>query len=245
MTQASICCRSSPQVISGSREGGAFRPLEISGDCQRVAPHPPCGELRHSNPPRDSRQSGGLPVVIALCLDRLRILPHGVRNATRLDAEHLVILLLCCLLAISGCTGAGATGETSQLLRLSRGSIELGVILQGDHGQDTFSLMNRGTHPVEVVKIETSCDCLQIEPGHFRVEPGKQVLVTAIMDLSSEPTFAGQLAVGAKGFGPTGETAFEFEVNADVRVDAAFSALADQARPRAPKVPEPQPMPSD
>jgi len=130
----------------------------------------------------------------------------------------------------AGCRPAGgsnaATAEpiaigvqkSSALLEPSSRTVDLGLVPQAGSERETFELTNPGSEPVTVARITSSCECLKLRPGPpFTVPPGRSLAVTAELDLSAEPQFAGGLSITVTGYTPEGERAFEITVEADVR----------------------------
>lgn len=101
------------------------------------------------------------------------------------------------------------------LLIASPPKIDMGEVHQGKRKHGTFSLTNSGTRPVEVVRFESSCPCLQIAVPQ-QVVPGSQVLIDVDLDLRNEPGFSGGLSIEIRGWTIVGEPAFFLVVEVNV-----------------------------
>jgi len=108
--------------------------------------------------------------------------------------------------------------KPSALLEPSSQTIDLGLVPQAGSERETFELTNPGSEPVTVARISSSCECLKLRPAPpFTVPPGRSLAVTAELDLSAEPQFAGGLSITVTGYTPEGERAFEITVSAAVK----------------------------
>ncbi len=100
------------------------------------------------------------------------------------------------------------TDHPITLLTPSSKTIDLGFVPQAGQEQETFSLSNTGTKPVDIAKIETSCDCLELRFPRRTIGPSEKILVRAKLDLTKEPQFLGGLGIVLKGQTCAGETVF-------------------------------------
>jgi len=163
--------------------------------------------------------------------------PFSISTVHHLNRSTAVGLLVAglamCLLAASGCSGpAGSAGEPTHhspktLLTPSATTIDLGIVPQAGREQETFSLTNCGTKPVEISKIETSCDCLDIRLSRRVIGPSEKLLATTSLDLSKEPNFLGGLAIEVKGLTGSGDPAFSIVVDVTVRPREEFPEKED------------------
>ncbi|MGC8643870.1 MAG: DUF1573 domain-containing protein [Isosphaeraceae bacterium] len=80
----------------------------------------------------------------------------------------------------------------------------------------SLALKNQSARPLAVERIETSCPCLTVGPMAVRVEPGRVVQLTAVLDPSEEPDFRGPLSVSVVGRGG-GRYLFRTWVDVEVR----------------------------
>jgi hypothetical protein len=87
--------------------------------------------------------------------------------------------------------------------------LNLGEVPAGGRKQCDFGLMNRTGSPVEVVQIETSCDCLTIALPSRVVSPDQKVEGRARLDLREEPRFTGKLSIRVRGKEKSGQAVFE------------------------------------
>ncbi len=145
-----------------------------------------------------------------------------------------------------GCAGpAGSAGETTAtnhrsaksgqspatLLVTSAKSVELGIVPQAGREQETFSISNAGSNVVEIAKVETSCDCLDVELSRRIAKPGEKLLGVVKLDLAKEPGFTGNLAIEVKGLAKTGELAFSVSVLVTIRPPAEFERTRTEDSP--------------
>jgi hypothetical protein len=156
-----------------------------------------------------------------------------------LGAASVVLGLLLGPILLAGCSGpAGSAGEATHsrplatrqqrtLLTPSVPTVDLGIVPQGGHETETFSLTNAGSTPVEVARVETSCDCLAIRLARRVIGPSEKVLAQAALDLSKEPDFRGSLAIEVTGLTSSGTVAFSLVVNVTVRPREEFESKED------------------
>ena len=51
----------------------------------------------------------------------------------------------------------------------------------------SFPVTNRGSEPLSVIGIGSSCSCLSVSPPRFDLKPGETTTVTAVVDLTAKP----------------------------------------------------------
>ncbi len=108
------------------------------------------------------------------------------------DGLALVILLL----LFSGCTGRKSSVDPVATTPPSiRATIDLGVIIQGKSCAMNRWIRNDGDHPIHIVKIDKSCDCLDIRLSRSQLAPGERTLAYCSYDGSHELDFVGSLAI--------------------------------------------------
>ena len=73
--------------------------------------------------------------------------------------------------------------------------LDLGVIVQGKSAALGCWVTNNGKNPVQVSKIESSCDCLTVTLSKQQIAPGEKILVTASYDGAKEAEFVGSLQI--------------------------------------------------
>jgi hypothetical protein len=96
----------------------------------------------------------------------------------------------------------------------------LGRVPSGSRTEGAFTLHNNSTEPVELDRIETSCECLAVEVAERAIAPGARVKARYVLDLGHEPRFAGSLSLTATGHksmkaacpGPVFEIRIEAEI---------------------------------
>lgn len=74
-------------------------------------------------------------------------------------------------------------------------TIELGVVRQGQVASLNVWLKNAGKSAVEVSKIQTSCECLELKLSQLLIEPGQRALAQVRYDGAREPDFVGSLQI--------------------------------------------------
>ncbi len=98
--------------------------------------------------------------------------------------------------------------------------------------------MNRGSRPILVQRIETSCPCLTIEPRSLTVGSGEKQVLGLAFDPSGDLDFRGGLAIEVTGFAG-GAVAFQTLVKLEVEPgpsegDAALEPERKGGQPSAP-----------
>lgn len=90
--------------------------------------------------------------------------------------------------------------------------LDLGKVDGGGTARKTFQVTNQGRSAVQLGPIRTSCPCLHLELVQPVVEPAETINVLAVLDLTEEPGFSGDLAIHVRCMQPSGEPAFQLEV---------------------------------
>jgi hypothetical protein len=119
--------------------------------------------------------------------------------------------------ALSGAEGKDV--RSSLPLIPSEADLNLGQVAPGGQRSRTIWLTNQSTAPVEIVELETSCDCLKLELLVRTLAPGQKVEGCIKLDLWKEPQFVGKLGIIVRGRGKTGERVFAMEVHVAVDKD--------------------------
>jgi hypothetical protein len=86
------------------------------------------------------------------------------------------------------------------LLIPSQTKLDFGALPKGRRASATFSLRNPTQRTVEIGEVTTSCPCLEIALAGQKVLPGGEIMASAVLDFSQEPTFTGKLRLEASGF---------------------------------------------
>jgi hypothetical protein len=131
-----------------------------------------------------------------------------------------------CLLIATGCDGQGAaravntrsdvTDQSSLALVPSKSPLNRGEVPAGGRKQCDFWLTNQTASPVEVAKIETSCDCVTIDLPKQNSAPGQNVAGRALLDFRHEPRFTGRLKIEVKGKRKSREVVFALVLKVSV-----------------------------
>jgi len=95
-------------------------------------------------------------------------------------------------------------------------TIELGRLKPGQNASRAISLRNRGSAPVTIERIETSCPCISAKAAPSHVRSGESALLTVNFDASEDPQFRGRLAVECIGLSSSGEPVFRCRVDLSV-----------------------------
>jgi Protein of unknown function (DUF1573) len=101
-------------------------------------------------------------------------------------------------------------------LRATPGLISLGTLGPGQTASGSFELQNRGTLPVEVARVETSCPCLEVGPAAMEIAPGGSAALTTRFNPAAEPDFRGRLAIEVAGRDRSGQPTFRARVRVEV-----------------------------
>ncbi len=165
------------------------------------------------------------------CLSATAPQRHSVRFPAFLN---LILFNSALMLAVAGCGGRGGPGlnragalsaaegrdgRSSLPLIPSEVDPNLGKVAPGSQKSRVIWLTNQSTAPVEIVEIETSCECLRAELPERTLAPGQKVEGRLELDLRKEPQFLGNLGIIVTGRGKTGETVFAMEVHVAVEKD--------------------------
>jgi hypothetical protein len=96
--------------------------------------------------------------------------------------------------------------------------IDLGTIARGGNRETKIWLANNGTKTVEIVEIQTSCDCLEVTLEKKILLPGEKTQAKMKVEFAHEPNFTGSLGLRVEGVAKTGgELAFVLWVDVIVR----------------------------
>src|SRR5260370_3952454 len=123
--------------------------------------------------------------------------------------------LLFCLAGMSAVSGQEKTMDG--MLAVSPKVLDLGDIPRGTSGRGEFVIRNMSHEAVAISEVETSCPCLDIRFPETPVEPGGQVRGEAVLDMSREPRFTGNLAIKLNARTAKNKSAFAMVVTAEIR----------------------------
>lgn len=116
-----------------------------------------------------------------------------------------------------GSTGRGVeAGFASELLIQAPASVAIGTVEPGRVGGAEIVIANRGATAVVVERIESSCECLTVDPLSLRLGAGKSGVLRVVFDSSQEADFRGELGVELTGRA-AGGVAFRTVVNVYVK----------------------------
>lgn len=100
---------------------------------------------------------------------------------------------------------------------------DFGEVKPRSRHEKTVTLTNTSAQPLEVVRLEASCECLTAEPRRFTLAPGQTLPLKLILDLAVEPKFVGLMRVDLEGF--TAVQVRALHVQADVAVVGPASGV--------------------
>ncbi|MBI1899795.1 MAG: DUF1573 domain-containing protein [Planctomycetia bacterium] len=121
--------------------------------------------------------------------------------------------------ALTGCGGAPgslpattlAGPSTSKDVSASPERLDLGTVVQGGQTEGFFDLINPTAALVEIRQFEVSCKCLRIEPASLAILAGDSRRCRAVLNMSIEPEFTGQLSIRIDAFDSNRECVFKSE----------------------------------
>ena len=105
------------------------------------------------------------------------------------------------------------------LLDIIPDPLSLGMLKPHQAAQAGGELHNPSTREIVVENVETSCECVEVNPKSFRLGPGETTSLKAEFDPSHDPEFRGRLAVQVVGHGPGNTIVFQTIVKLEVRTD--------------------------
>ncbi len=65
--------------------------------------------------------------------------------------------------------------------------LDFGRVWTTNNFEWSFPVTNRGSEPLSVSAIGSSCSCLSVWPPRFALKPGETITVTAVVDLTAKP----------------------------------------------------------
>lgn len=167
-----------------------------------------------------------------------------------------VVLIACCAVP-SGCgtqSGAFAPATPKHIcesgnegsstgLAVSAEMIDFGIVPQGQERRHYVELKNTTGQPIQIGRIETTCDCLLVRLASEQLEPGETSLACLHLDLSLASEFTGTLAIDVAGMSNDVKAVFSVKVHVNVRPVSEFSAFEEPELPQVEVSPSPVPMP--
>ena len=101
-------------------------------------------------------------------------------------------------------------------LTTSPDPLELGVVEPGHPASRTLSVRNPGAEPVEVARVDTSCECVRVAGLPMRFGAGETRELCVLFALPTAESFRGSLSVDVTGYSAAGYPAFQTKVNLEV-----------------------------
>lgn len=122
--------------------------------------------------------------------------PVAARLRTELYAGLLLMLITGCP-ANSGIARSPATSTTNRNTKPLpiQATIDLGVLYQGESAQSNRWITNQSDKPITIGKVQTSCECVNLQFDHQAIEAGEKALAHISYDGTKEPDFIGSLQV--------------------------------------------------
>ncbi len=80
-------------------------------------------------------------------------------------------------------------------LAVPQTAVDFGTIDAGQTGQQTITIQNTGTAPLEITGIESDVSGLTFEPSMFTLDPNGSQTVTITFPSSAEGTFSGNISI--------------------------------------------------
>ncbi len=144
-------------------------------------------------------------------------------------AAFALLLITAALAVIAnwswGSTGRGVeAGFASESSIQAPASVAIGAVEPGRVGRAEIVIANPGAKAVVVERIESSCECLTVDPPALRLGPGESSVLRVVFDSSREADFRGELGVevtGRAGDRVVFRTVVELEVKTPASVSAA------------------------
>jgi len=90
-------------------------------------------------------------------------------------------------------------------------------VRSGQTATAVVALINRTSDAITIERIDTSCPCLAVTPGSFRIDSGERLALNLKFDSSTEPEFRGRLSIEVTGYAANG-AAFQTRVKLEVSV---------------------------
>lgn len=115
------------------------------------------------------------------------------------------ILLLYLFSGLSGCNYSSQASSPTA----SRGethTYNIGAIPKASPVRQLFvQITNRGDAPLSIDSWRTSCECVVAKPNQLIIDPGSTNYVSASLDMSHDPDFAGELKLVCEGVNANGD----------------------------------------
>ena len=103
-------------------------------------------------------------------------------------------------------------------------TLDLGVLPLGRTARGEFRLANRLDESIAILRVETSCECVTVNPDSFRIDPRGEIPLRIAFDPSGEPNFRGKLRVEVIGYGPSDQIVFRTSVRVEIKGGNASSS---------------------
>jgi hypothetical protein len=101
--------------------------------------------------------------------------------------------LFCLLVAIAIAAGAilpslrsPPSVEVGNVAQIAASSLDLGSLWESEEHVSTVTVENKEPTPVEVESVQTTCNCLSVEPQQFVLQPGERRELRLKIDLTAK-----------------------------------------------------------
>lgn len=81
--------------------------------------------------------------------------------------------------------------SSQAVLTVNPNSLDLGLLAPGQASCGIISLRNDGGAPISVTQVQTSCECVAVDPSHFAVDPKSTAELVVRYDPTDSPDFRG------------------------------------------------------
>ncbi len=110
----------------------------------------------------------------------------------------------------------GGEDVPASLLAASASNIDFRRVPQAGRTEQVIWLRNPGVEAVAVSRVQTSCECLQVDLRGQSITPGDRRKAVVRLDLTREPLFTGKLRLQATGYTHSNAVAFSILVHVEV-----------------------------
>ncbi len=129
------------------------------------------------------------------------------------------------VLALAGCEPRADSARTSPV----NVSLELGTVRPGEKTIRRRECRNEGTATIRLPYFITSCDCIRVRAEPELVKAKSTFILVTEIDLTTEPKFAGDLAIKVDG-SPDATSEPVYRATLNLSIEPAASAPPTQGQ---------------
>lgn len=129
------------------------------------------------------------------------------------------------VLALAGCEPRADSARTSPV----NVSLELGTVHPGEKTIRRRECRNEGTETIRLPYFITSCDCIRVRAEPELVKAKSTFILVTEIDLTTEPKFAGDLAIKVDG-SPDATSEPVYRATLNLTIELAASAPPTQGQ---------------